>query len=118
MSHLSWALSIGILTLLLYSVGIPLLAYKTLKSIKNNLDEYQHIYGFLYSSYEKKNYYWEIVIVSKKVCFASIAVIFKEIGVDLQAILGIIVLVTYFGLQLKHEPYVSPILDRIEMISN
>lgn len=38
-------------------------------------------YGFLYKGYKRDNYYWEIVIMYRKICCLCVAVFLNNFGV-------------------------------------
>ena len=88
--------------------------YRSLPHHSADLDSWRSTYGFLYSSFRKECWYWEVVVVLRKVAFASAAVLLQPVGVDLQANLGVIVVVASLALQLYFRPYINPKLDKLE----
>lgn len=61
-------------------------------------------FGFMVLGYETKYYYWEFVILSRKIIIASISV-FLSNYTSIQALTALLVLLIYVGLQV----YVSPL---------
>ena len=109
-----WAMGLGVGMLVVYALGIPAFALWVLHSVKDDLSTWQATYGFLYSAYEPKFWYWEVVVVLRKVAFAGAAVLMRPAGVDLQANTGVLTIVSSFGLQLMKRPFVSDKLDTLE----
>ena len=66
----------------LLGIGIPLFAFILLTKERRTLDSVQtkEKYGFLYRGYKRSFYYWEIVIIYRKVILIFIAVFLKEAG--------------------------------------
>ena len=100
-----------------FAAGIPLFAYIVLRRIKNDLEEWRKTFGFLYSSYQPRVWYWEVVQVSKKVLFAFAGVYLRPTGVATQANTGILVVVVALALQLQIKPFVSNELNNLEAAS-
>jgi hypothetical protein len=53
----------------IWGLGIPAIIYGLMEKLKNGLDTQKAKirYGFLYKGYKKDNFYWEIVIMYRKI---------------------------------------------------
>jgi hypothetical protein len=74
----------------------------------------REMFGFLYSGYEDDFYYWEFVIMIRKICFAVISVALKPYGVDIQTYCGILVLIGAYVSHAVNRPFLSDDLDDLE----
>lgn len=76
-THVVWAFFVAIPSLVVWGLGIPFFAYLLLRREKNKLDtlETKEKYGFLFRGFKKKYYYWEIVIMYRKISLIVIAVV-------------------------------------------
>ena len=65
---------------------------------------------------QSRFYYWECVVMSRKVIFAFISVVLRPIGVDIQTYTGLGVIAVAMMLQLKFAPYEEPEINRLELL--
>ena len=113
-SHQTWSMGLGAVMLIGYGLGIPLLAFVTVRRIRFDLEKWRETYGFLYSSYHPETWYWEIVIVLRKSMFAFATVLLRPLGVDIQVNFGVLVIVFAMYLQLVTQPYNHSIMNYLE----
>jgi len=69
------------------------------------LDRWRPLYGFIYSGYRRECFWWEIVIMLRKAAFATVSVILRPVGVDIQTYTGLLVLVLAIVLHVHYRPY-------------
>jgi hypothetical protein len=64
-------------SIIVWGLGIPFFAFILLKRESDKLDslEVRQKFGFLYRGYKKDFYYWEVVIMYRKIMMVIIAVI-------------------------------------------
>jgi hypothetical protein len=62
-------------------------------------------------------YYWEIVIMGRKVALTTVAVALAPAGLDIQVIVAVTVLFSAALLHTSVKPYKMPILNRCELLS-
>jgi len=100
-------------------IGFPLSLLVSLKKNKDRMQEDDVVssYGFLYKGYEFKYYYWEIVIVIRKIVIAVLSVFVQN--AELQSIFISFTLVFFLSLQLIVSPFSSdfPGLNILESLS-
>eukprot|EP00210_Caulerpa_lentillifera_P003723 g3556.t1 len=106
------ALVVGILVipyLCAVSLGYPLGTLYILYSNKNKLDNEDFVgtYGFLYRSYNQ--YYWELLVMSRKALIATVAVFAYDLGHNIQGLLCVLILVAALGLHLTFMPFTNEI---------
>lgn len=81
------------------------LRYRREREEIDSLEKWRPVYGFIYSGYRKECFFWEIIIMIRKACFATISVIFRPVGVDIQTYMGLLVLVVSITLHIQYRPY-------------
>jgi hypothetical protein len=74
-------------------------------------------YSFLYLGYKMSHFYWEFVILYRKLLIAFISVYLANISVHIQALSLMLVLIGSLILQAKHEPFSEPQLNELEFRS-
>ena len=83
--HLIYTLSVSIPALILWGIGVPAFAIFKLrgKYVRRRLDSVRNksIYGFLYNGYKFSSYYWEVIILYRKVLITFILVFFGLISI-------------------------------------
>merc|ERR1711871_1846893 len=106
-NHARWAFGVGGFMLIAYALGIPLGALLALHSIKGELAKWRTTYGFLYASYTEPFWFWEMVVMLKKVAIVGSVVLLEPVGVDIQTITAVSVIVIALVLQLLFRPFVE-----------
>ena len=74
--HRFFSYCVAIPSIVVWGIGIPMFALTLLTRVKDKLDrdETKLTYGFLFRGYRKKFYYWEIVIMLRKIALIMISV--------------------------------------------
>ena len=85
-SHMIWVGSVVIPFIIIWGLGIPCLAFFLIRNVKSNLDDVaiKEKYGFIYNGYKSDKYYWELIIMYRKIIFIFIAVFLREGGIWVQ----------------------------------
>ena len=62
--------------IIVWGLGIPFFALMLLTKVRKNLDslETREKFGFLYRGYRNEFYYWEIIIMYRKIALIFISV--------------------------------------------
>ena len=74
-------------------------------------------YGFLYNGYRHRLYYWESVIMFRKVAMIFITVFLSSLGRIVQALSVILLLIFYLFYAIRKKPYTTRRLNELEIIS-
>jgi hypothetical protein len=103
----SW-LGAVIVFALLYAIGLPgtliYLFYRNRDKI--NTEEFKMRYGSITHQYRDEMFWWELVQVSKRTCFATINIFLKLINVqDLAVFITMLLLASFQVLQSAYMPY-------------
>ena len=105
--------------MLIWGMGIPAAIYWLMSREERNLDTSatRIQFGFLYNGYKRDNYFWEIVIMYRKIFCLMIAVLLTPFGIIIQASLLIIFLVVYASINTTKRPYLTRQLNDTEDVS-
>ena len=81
--HTYLAYYLALPCLILWGIGIPLTVFFMMRKDADKLDtvEIKQKFGFLYNGFKRNNYYWEIVIMYRKVICIFIAIFLKKTGI-------------------------------------
>ena len=130
--HLFFLLAVGIPMLCLWILGIPSMAMLVLRSRRDKLfvpfSQTRYRYGILYNGYSPERYWYEFVILMRKVCFVFVAMTSFSSGLLIQTYLGTGLLVFAIYLHIVMQPFGVPgtdtyrerqgeLLNRLELMS-
>jgi hypothetical protein len=117
--HYTWLLLVGIPMLMLFTVGIPVSAFYLLRANEAKLqsDEQTRMrLSFLYNGYEQKWYWWELVVVARKVLLVSLAVFFSD-APHVQSLLAVLLVTGALMLHVYAAPFRNPTMTKMEFFS-
>ena len=83
--------------LALWGLGIPAIVLVMMRKEADKMETVavKQKFGFLYNGYKRHNYFWEIVIMYRKIMCIFIAVFLNRIGIIVQALVLLIMLVVF-----------------------
>ena len=98
---------VAIPAIIVWGLGIPFFALSILMKVKHKLERIDIIerYGFLIRGYRKSFYYWEIVIMYRKIGLIFISVFVESLGAIAQALIVFMILVIFFFVNSKYRPF-------------
>jgi hypothetical protein len=110
-------MAVALPSIILWGILTPTSALMILVKYRKHLDDLNAKvrFGFLYTGYQAQMYYWEFVILYRKVLIIVFAVFFTNISIPVQALCVMLVLLVAFILQMKKNPYLTPILNDLEL---
>jgi hypothetical protein len=105
--------------IVVWGLGIPFFGFILLTRVKNKLDtlEVREKLGFLYRGYKNQFYYFEIVIMYRKITLIFIAVFISAYGVIAQALIVFMVLIVFVIVSAKKKPFSTIALNDLEVLS-
>jgi hypothetical protein len=123
--HSIYVMAVTIPCIIVYIVGLPLIAYIIIMRNKHRLDEHNFSirYGLLYLGYRKNREWWEITIVVRKVAIVTVATFGTLMrAVDLQAFVALLVVFVSIITHLVGKPFEmtdekSQMLHQLEFVS-
>ena len=114
--HASAVMMIGIPTLIVWVIGMPLYIFVVLESHrrKKHNDKIRFRYGMLMEGYDDDYFFWESVIASRKMFVIGVSIFMSSYSVDIQAYCGILIVIFFMTMHISANPYNSDVLDRME----
>jgi hypothetical protein len=118
--HISYLMAVGIPGVIGYVIGIPAVTFWVLfrRRFKLNLEgpagaATRKTYGFIYQGYGI--FYWEVVIMVRKVSMVVVAVFGLRASVQTQALMALLVVLLAASAHVHLKPFDVSILDRLEL---
>lgn len=98
---------------------MPLVAWRSLSHVRHRLHtkEVKEKYGFLYNGFKNEAYFWESIIMFRKIAIIFVSAILSLWGSIIQAYVLLLVLTTFTVLTLRIKPYKKRDLNQLEVIS-
>ncbi|CAG9321999.1 unnamed protein product [Blepharisma stoltei] len=117
--HVFYITVIAIPAIILWGVGIPTTCCFLIMKNKDRLNNInvRIKYGFLFNGYKSRSYYWEFIIIYRKIIIICCTVFLSTVSVNIQALTTLFVLVTSLYFQCKIKPYNGDDLNKLETIS-
>jgi hypothetical protein len=102
-----------------WGIGIPITVFFLMRKESDRLETnaVKQRFGFLYNGYKRQNYYWEIIIMYRKIFCIFIAVFLRRIGIIVQALVLLIVLMMFMQANSSRRPFAARALNDIESFS-
>lgn len=114
-----WSDIVAMPSIIVWGLGIPFFALVLMYRDRKNLEkvEVKEKFGFLYNGYQTRYFYWEIVIMYRKIGMIFIAVFIQPYGVIVQAMIVFLLMVIFLLITIKKKPYLSLAINELETIS-
>lgn len=74
-------------------------------------------YGFMLTGFKTRIFFWEIVIIGRKILLVMLTVFLTVVSPDTQVLAGLLCLILSMILHVKFEPYAAARLNRMEHYS-
>jgi len=118
-THVKYLMMISLPGIALWVMLLPLVCLMYLVRKKRYLSDpkMQMRLSFLYKGYLSDVYYWEFVILYRKILLVCSFVFLGRISIRVQALSVLAVLVTSLLLQIKVHPFLTPSLNLLEVKS-
>lgn len=118
-NHVFYSMTIALPGIVIWGIGVPTGCLALIWKNRLLLGKLQMKlrFGFLYNGYELDRFYWEFVILYRKIAIISCSVFLSTISVPVQALTVLLVLVVFLYMQSVHQPYSSPELNLMELRS-
>ena len=112
-------MSVGLLGIIFWSIGIPVLSFYLLYRKRNHLNTsaLKEKLGFLYNGYSPRAYYWESSITLRKLVIAFVSIFLTVKGTMLQSLVLFVILFSSILLTIKIRPYEDFRVNRLEVVS-
>jgi len=101
--HFFWSMAVALPSLIVWGLGIPAFGFMLLFKERKRLNSVQarQKFGFLFRGYKQRFYYWEIVIMYRKVALIFIQVFLVQYGSITQALVVFLLLIFFVLVSMK-----------------
>ena len=115
-THIGWALGLGLLYILLWTIGLPILGFifLTCKRSQHESPKFKRRFLILYQGFKPNRYYWELVNIIRKAIVASIHVFVPYKELYIKMFIAITVMLIFLRIQLWLRPFKNPIFTHLE----
>ena len=115
-THTFYALAVALPSILVWGVGTPsVMLYAVYKKRRYLFKEDNKLrFGFLFNGYKTSKFYWEFVVLYRKIAVICLAVFFSTISVQIQALTCLLVLIVSLYSQVQLKPFISKQLNQLE----
>lgn len=115
--HTKYSYIVAIPSIVIWSVGVPTIILIVMSKRKRylNRDNNRVIFGFIFNGYKSSRFYWEFIIMYRKIIMISIAVFFSTVSVNVQALTIVIIMIISSYIQNYFKPYNSTELNHMEV---
>ena len=118
-AHTKYALTVALPSILIWGIAVPALILLFLYRHRTKLDDVslRVKFGYLFNGYSSQKFYWEFIIIYRKLLLISIAVFLSRVSDMVQALLAFSILAVSLALQESHTPFKSRSLNVLEFRS-
>jgi hypothetical protein len=116
--HSFYAVVLALPVLALWGIGVPtFILYYLIRTEQGKLDslDMKLKFGFIYSGFRRSRFYWEFVILYRKMTIICCVVFIGNYSVKVQALTIMAILAYFVVLQHFILPYNHPSLNKLEM---
>ena len=117
LEHINFVLIITLPCIILWVFGIPTITLLTMIKRRKNLskDYNRIVFGFLFNGYKHSKFFWEFIILYRKILMICISVFMTNSSTLVQALTVILVLFIALYLQFTQKPYNCKELNNMEL---
>jgi hypothetical protein len=117
--HVKYALMVSVTSIGVWIIGLPLACLCVIYRYRNRLADpiTQLKFSFLYKGYQAKWYFWEFMILYRKVALVCASVFLSTVSIMVQALSVLAVLLISLFFQLQLQPFATPTFNRLELKS-
>ena len=122
-----YVLSLALPVLVFFIMPLPLLAIQKLRNVDRASDAVYKVYGFLYDGYKTEFWFWEVVVLMRKILLAGISVFYAvsvstvttaTVNADQyqQGLLASLVMGVSLFFQMLFHPYEGEAMNNVEVM--
>ncbi|CDW73872.1 UNKNOWN [Stylonychia lemnae] len=114
--HVSWSLGIGFSSVIVWTLGVPIVGFVYLYRNQNSLHKLTFFgrYRMMYQGLKSKYFYWEFLNILRKTFLVCVNVFLNLYSNIFKALLSLIVLTGFLRLQGQLQPYKNPVFNILE----
>ena len=114
--HLTYALAVALPGLIIWGIGVPTVILGSLVTQKKRLNDIsvKLRFGYLYKGYRTSRFYWEFIVIYRKLLIIVIATFLSRIAKMTQTLIALSVLIVFLVLHHYSQPYSHASLNTME----
>ncbi|CAG9326023.1 unnamed protein product [Blepharisma stoltei] len=118
-NHMFYIFTVSIPAIIVWGIGIPTITLYFLFKNRRKLDtlSIRLRFGFLFNGYKTNAFYWEFLILYRKILIVCCSVFLQNISTDIQALTVMVLLLLCLIMQAQNKPYDGRALNRMEIRS-
>jgi hypothetical protein len=115
--HLSYAFSVALPAILVWGLGVPSFILAVLFKRRRSLGtlSMKCRFGFFYNGFKKTHFYWEFLILYRKILIICLAVFVGNQSIPIQTLSIMLIILIFLALQFWQQPYTSTALNTMEL---
>ena len=115
-NHLQHCITVALPSLIVWAVGVPTIVLILITKRRKSLNSHSNriVFGFIFNGYKSTRFFWEFMILYRKIIIISISVFMTQVGYSVQALTVVIVLLVSLYLQYELKPYNKNHLNHME----
>jgi hypothetical protein len=115
--HSLYAFSVALPAILLWGLGVPSFILGILVKRRKKLGTLlmKCRFGFFYNGFKKTHFYWEFLILYRKIIIINLVVFVGNQSIPIQALSIMVILLVFLALQFWQQPYTSAALNTMEL---
>ncbi|KAG2483018.1 hypothetical protein HYH03_018098 [Edaphochlamys debaryana] len=120
-AHAALYVPLGVVFLIVFCLTPPIVNFVLLWRQRAKLQSNPYtrrVYGFMYSRYRPKYYWWDSVVMCQTLALVAVDVFGRGLDVAYQALMLLLVLLFIAGINATVEPHVSRVLRHMEFWSS
>jgi hypothetical protein len=118
-THTKYAIGVALPFVLMFSLALPASVLVFLVRRRRLLDRiYIRIcFGFLFNGYRRRHFYWEFVIIFRKILIICVTVFLNPISIPIQSLFIFLIFNLSYYLQYRVNPFKHVQLNQVERIA-
>ncbi|CAG9331088.1 unnamed protein product [Blepharisma stoltei] len=117
--HIFYILAVTIPALIVWGIFFPVICLISIVRQRKMLENVnvRLRYGFLFSGFKPKQYFWEFIILYSKLLLVCCSVFMTVINIKIQALIAAALLSLFWHLQFGNKPYIEDNLNNTELVA-
>jgi predicted outer membrane repeat protein len=115
--HSKYSLDVAVPSIVLWSVGVPTIVLIVMIKRRNLLykEDNRVVFGFLFNGYKTSIFFWEFIIMYRKILIICVIVFIAEVSTAVQGLTVALLLIFSLFIQYEVGPYNSDELNHMEI---
>jgi hypothetical protein len=114
--HTQYSMIVALPGIIMWAIAAPALLllrmYKRRRCFHKDNDRV--MFGFMYNGYKKSHFYWEFIIMYRKIVIITISVFMGNMSTTVQALIVVVILLVSLYIQYAEQPYCHQELNHME----